>query len=181
MNEYSYQGRRRPVTIKACALPDGSYLASYARSGAYTDCFVTSVSGAVSFERYVAAFYCTPLFKLERVILKFALSRPSTDAQAEQLAAGDVDRFAVWSVEQRSANQLLLCDLNGATRSCLMLDAGDDGGRSGTRLYFGSAVVPRAGRSAIGFGFRALLGFHKLYSRLLLNAARDRLQVDNAH
>jgi hypothetical protein len=27
----------------------------------------------------------------------------------------------------------------------------------------------------LGFGFRALLGFHRLYSRLLLGAARARI------
>jgi hypothetical protein len=50
---------------------------------------------------------------------------------------------------------------------------------AGTRLYFGSAVVSTAGRttahSRIGFKFSALLGFHKLYSRLLLGSARARL------
>ena len=44
-----------------------------------------------------------------------------------------------------------------------------------TRLYFGSAVVPvvheASGQRRMGFGFRALLGFHKLYSRILLRSA----------
>ena len=38
-----------------------------------------------------------------------------------------------------------------------------------TRLYFGSAVV------RLDLLFNALLGFHKLYSRLLLHAAHSRL------
>jgi len=45
----------------------------------------------------------------------------------------------------------------------------------GTRLYFGSAVIPathaRTGRKSLGFLFRAMLGFHKLYSRMLLRAS----------
>ena len=49
----------------------------------------------------------------------------------------------------------------------------------GTRLYFGSAVVPvmnaATGKSEMGFVFKALLGFHKLYSRALLSAAAARL------
>ena len=47
-----------------------------------------------------------------------------------------------------------------------------------TRLYFGSAVVPVAnkstGKGKMGFAFKALLGFHKLYSRALLHAACKR-------
>ncbi len=46
-------------------------------------------------------------------------------------------------------------------------------------LYFGSAVVPaRSVRSAtpkLGAAFTALLGFHRIYSRALLGAARRRL------
>jgi hypothetical protein len=49
----------------------------------------------------------------------------------------------------------------------------------GTSLYFGSAVVPvrspKTGRTRLGPVFSALLGFHKLYSRVLLRAARRRL------
>ena len=51
---------------------------------------------------------------------------------------------------------------------------------AGTRLYFGSAAVPHrkegAQAASLGFPFKALLGFHKLYSRLLLQAASARLE-----
>jgi hypothetical protein len=53
-------------------------------------------------------------------------------------------------------------------------------GAAATRLYFGSAVVPAVdkatGRLRMGFAFRALLGFHRIYSRVLLRAARSRLE-----
>jgi hypothetical protein len=45
-------------------------------------------------------------------------------------------------------------------------------------LYFGSAVVPvrgKSGRPAMGRQYRALLGFHKLYSQLLLRAAAAKI------
>ena len=46
---------------------------------------------------------------------------------------------------------------------------------------FGSAVVAivdkQSGQAALGFTFEALLGFHKLYSRALLSAARSRLAM----
>lgn len=48
-----------------------------------------------------------------------------------------------------------------------------------TRLFFGSAVVPiidrRSGEARMGPVFQALLGFHKLYSRILLRATVTRL------
>ena len=51
----------------------------------------------------------------------------------------------------------------------------------GTRLYFGPAVplmkYSRSKQAAMGFRFQALLGFHRLYSRLLLDAARRRLSA----
>jgi hypothetical protein len=46
-------------------------------------------------------------------------------------------------------------------------------------LYFGSAVVPvpdkTTGKLVLGSTYSALLGFHKLYSRVLLSAASARL------
>lgn len=165
-------------SIQPRPLPDDVLLKRYQDEGAYTDCYTTDVATAVSQSRFIEAFYTTHVFKLERLILRLAVSRPSTDAQAAQLAQGDIDSFAAWSVEARRENELLLCDLHGHTRSWLMTVPLDDG--SGTRLYFGSAVVPshdpRTGETRMASGFRALLGFHKLYSRILLGAARARLE-----
>ena len=48
-----------------------------------------------------------------------------------------------------------------------------------TRLYFGSAVIPRVGADGerkFGLAFHALIGLHKLYSRALLKAAISRLE-----
>jgi hypothetical protein len=60
-----------------------------------------------------------------------------------------------------------------------MTDATVIDGRDCTRLYFGSAVVPirntQTNTTAMGSGFKALLGFHKLYSNALLRAARSQL------
>ena len=89
---------------------------------------------------------------------------------------------AAWTVEARGTDQLLLCDFQGRTRSWLMVTPGEHG--HSTRLYFGSAVVARVdrrtGRSRMGWGFHALLGFHRLYSRALLRAAQRRLQREAA-
>ena len=164
--------------IRACPLPDAALLKRYDDIGAYTDCYETDFDCHVSHEQFVVAFYTTWLFKLERWILSWAVKRPSTDAQAVELARGHRDQFAAWSVEARCMDQLLLCDLHGRTRSWLMVSSDGEVGQ-GTRLYFGSAVVPRVDPAtripSPGLLFRALLGFHRVYSILLLRAACSRL------
>lgn len=171
-------------SVESCPFPDGALLNSYLREGNYTDCYVTDIHGSVSHVQYVLAFYTTRVFKLERLILKLAVSRPSTDDQAKQLATGSVDAFAAWDVEARSENQLLMCDFHRRTRSWLMVAPIESTGGMRTRLYFGSAVVPvrnsRTGRLTLGFGFRALLGFHRVYSVVLLYAAKSRLEAQRS-
>lgn len=149
-------------------------------AGAYADCYVTEVAQPVSHAEYVEAFYTTAVFKVERLLLKWLVSRPSTDLEARQLASGSRGSFAAWKVEGRGPDQLLLSDFTGRTRSWLMIAPVENSGAPpGTRLYFGSAVVPvasaRSGKATLGFTFRSLLGFHKLYSLVLLLAARSRL------
>jgi len=165
------------VSIQACELPDDALLRKYLHGGAYADCYFTDVAQPVSQAEYVEAFYTTAVFKLERLLLRWLVSRPSTDLQARELASGQRTTFAAWSVEASKADQLLLSDFQGRTRSWLMSVPAP--GNQATRLFFGSAVVPlvdrRTGEARMGFGFRALLGFHKLYSRVLLRAAAARL------
>ncbi len=156
-------------------LPDHALLAQYAGNGGYTDCYATDLPGDFSHAEYVSAFYTTWLFRLERAVLRLA-KRPSSDDEATELARGKRDSFAAWTVEAQAPNQLLMCDFMGATRSWLMVEPRREGGM--TRLYFGSAVLPRSrGKSGprLGWRYRALLGFHKKYSRALLAAARTRL------
>jgi len=160
-------------------MPEHALLARYSGNGGYTDCYVTELPGSYSHAEFVAAFYTTWLFKLERAILRWFVRRPSTDSEVQQLARGQRESFAAWTVEARAPNQLLLRDFLGNTRSWLMIESRSDGGA--TRLYFGSAVVPRVdsrtGEKKLGTSFRALLGFHRRYSRALLAAARSRLQL----
>ncbi|WP_205527315.1 hypothetical protein [Solimonas sp. K1W22B-7] len=139
---------------------------------------MTEIAQAVSHAQYVEAFYTTALFKTERLILSLVLLKPSTDRQARELALGQRDSFAAWQVEKRDEDQLILAA--GRTRSWLMVAPAPTPGVMATRLYFGSAIVPargaRAGSNPLGSGFSALLGFHQLYSRGLLHAARTRLE-----
>ena len=71
------------------------------------------------------------------------IGRGCNDADVRALASGEANAFAAWTVEGRTDTQLLVCDFVGLTRSWLMVGARLDG-LSGTQLYFGSAVVPRA-------------------------------------
>ena len=166
-------------SVQPGELPTSALLARYAEGGGYTDCYFTDVPGVVAHDAYVTAFYTTWLFKTERFILKWAVARPSTDEGARRLAAGAADDFAAWRVEARADNQLLMCDFMGRTRSWLMTEKLETAKGAVTRLYFGSAVVPAKtsadGKPEMGFPFSTLLGFHKLYSRALLAAARARL------
>ena len=156
----------------AATLPARALLQPYARDGHYTDCWVAEVARGVTHAEYVTAFYTTWVFKLERFILRWAIARPSSDAQAAQLAAGALERFSAWRVEARADNQLLMRDeFTRRTGSWLMTEALPGGG---TRLYFGSVVV-RERDGGMGRRFNLLLGFHTLYSRILLGAARRRL------
>jgi len=167
------------MTVAVRPLPEHALLERYRRNGHYADCYATEIPGSFSHAEYVAAFYTTWLFRLERWILRWLVRRPSSDSEVRQLASGETESFAAWKVEARAPNQLLLCDFLGNTRSWLMIESFDDGGV--TRLYFGSAIVahvdPDTGARKLRAPFRALLGFHRGYSRALLAAARSRLQV----
>ncbi len=158
--------------IEACEPPPHALLRLY--SSEYTDCYATDIARRVTHADFVFAFYNTRLFRLERIVLSL-IGMPSTDADVRELATGRRESFAAWTVERRASDQLLLCDFQGKTRSWLMVEPRGDG----TRLYFGSAVVKRpvkaTGERTMSGGFRALLGFHRRYSRGLLAAAHRAL------
>jgi hypothetical protein len=159
------------ISIQKIPVPANSMLDKYTSvTGAYTDCYVTEIAGRIFLPEFVLAFYTTPLFRLERLIL-LSVSKPSTDVQANLLARGEIEKFAAWTVENRSSNEILLCDFLSRTRSWLMTTSNG----TKTQLYFGSAVVPKTGQTSLDFGFRAMLGFHQVYSVSLLHSARSSL------
>jgi hypothetical protein len=167
-------------SIRRCELPAQALHTRYRTEGAYVDCYTTVVRGAISHAQFVAAFYKTWLFKLERLLLFVALGKGSTDEQVHRLVSGEANVFAAWTVEGRAENQLLMCDFKGQTRSWLMVVLEDWDGDVVTRLYFGSVVVPgvskETGVRELSNTFKVLLPFHKLYSRALLAAARFRIK-----
>jgi hypothetical protein len=166
-------------SVTPVELPASALLRRYVYEGAYTDCWSTQVGTRVDLPRYIEAFYSTWVFRLERWILAWLVAKPSGDEDVQRLAHAQAESFAAWSVEARAPEQLLLCDYLGRTRSWLMVADAERGAGGTSRLYFGSAVVPirdKHGKSKLGSTYSALLGFHKLYSRILLRAARSRLE-----
>jgi hypothetical protein len=158
-------------------VPEASFLAGCAKAGAFTDCYALTVPGSITLPAFVEAFYTTRLFKLERWLLAKALKLHSTDAQAAQLARGEIGRFAAWKVEQRAPDQILLDA--GQTRSWLSVQP-EQGATPTTPLHFGSAVVPMRPGGQFSWAFHALLGFHRAYSKALLAAAARRLRQQSA-
>jgi hypothetical protein len=143
------------------------------RWGKYGDCFCVTVDRMVSLADFVFAFYTSPVFRMERLMLRAFIGAPSSDSDARALADGSAASFAVWYVGKRTATQLLMCDRYERTRSWFRV-VPLNGGK--TRLQFGSAVAAarddRGGTLALGGTFRLLLGFHVLYSQALLRAAK---------
>jgi len=166
--------------IKKGPVLANTLLDKYSIKGTYVDCYSTEVPGQVLFPEFIFAFYTTPLFKLERLILKLAVSKQSTDIQARQLADGSINKFAAWYVENRSENELLMCDFRERTRSWLMVIPLNTASDTRTRLYFGSAVVSvrnsKTGKLSLRFLYEALLGFHRIYSILLLYSAKSNIE-----
>ena len=179
--DYRSEVARVMPSVQPCEIPLNSSLRNYGDGVGFADCYVTDVRGTVSQAAFIEAFYTSTLFKLERTMLRYLVSKPATDADAHQLAAGLVSKFSAWRVEAQSPSELLLIDITGRTRSWLMaLPIAVPESVPHTRLYFGSAVVPQPGagrqKASMGWLFHALLGFHRQYSRLLLRAASRRLQ-----
>ena len=161
-------------SVNQAPLPDGALLQEFVELGEYTDCFVVHVGNDVSFPEYVESFYTTSLFKAERLILKWLISRPSTDEEARQLSRNEIHAFAAWKEHSRSGNQLVMMDFRQQTCSWFMLVPQDNG----NRLYFGSAVMRKLKTSSgrkMKWTYRCLLGLHRLYSGALLRAAARRL------
>ena len=163
--------------ITNCTLPDEALTQRYLAAGEYTDCYLTEIARPVTHAEFVEAFYTTGLFKLERWILRRMVAKPSSDREARELARGERDSFAAWTVEARAPDQILLRDFTGRTCSWLMVRRFEDPAR--TQLFFGSVVIRmrdvKTGQMVLGPVHGSLMAFHKVYSRLLLKAAARRL------
>lgn len=152
--------------VREVAVPEGSLLAAYAARG-HVDAWAADLPRPVELAALIRAFYDSAAFRPERVLLGLAGLRGGA-ADLRALADGSGSRFAAWTLEARRPDEILLAA--GRTRSWLAVAPAPDG----CTLRFGSAVVAR-GDGRLGAAFGALLGFHRVYSRLLLGSAVRRL------
>jgi hypothetical protein len=137
------------------------------------DCFAVTVDRLTDLAEFVFAFYTSPVFRIERLILRLLAGASSTDSDARRLAEGTGTSFAVWRVGERTATQLLMCDRYERTRSWFNVVPLDSGR---TLLQFGSAVAsrrgPRVESGSHSYLFSLVLKFHVMYSQILLYAAK---------
>jgi hypothetical protein len=140
------------------------------QGASYTDCFVASVSAPVALPQFISAFYGSSVFGAERWILSLATRRRISADAIAALAAGDSTIFAVWHVEARLPEQILLKDKGGYTAS--WLGVAHDG--TGTRVMLGSAIISQRGR--LPLAVRSIIPLHRAYSKTLLRSAVKQLE-----
>src|SRR5580704_7997175 len=63
------------------------------RWGRYGDCFSVTVNRAANLADFVFAFYTSPLFRIERLMLRALVRAPSSDSDARRLADGSAATF----------------------------------------------------------------------------------------
>ncbi len=158
--------------ITQTPVPDGSLLQALATdTGAYADCFEAKVTCDVpaddAFERFVFLFFDSPVFRLERAVLRLSGKAPKERNNPLALAQGDTDVFAVWRVHQRTETEILMAVPETPVRTWLSLEK--DGGTA--ELRFGSAILSEEGKDVPHWIFPVTLRAHLVYSRLLLRAA----------
>lgn len=129
----------------------------------------------VSRSELTVAFFTSRAFWPERAFLAYGLDKRTSDEDLRRLAETGEGRFAAWTVEAATDDQILLCDFLSYTRAWLMVAPEGDG----TGLRFGTAIIrrrrDRAGPKRLTTGFATILPGHRVYSRTLLSSARHRL------
>ncbi len=144
--------------VRAVAVPEGSLLAGFGGPDDYRDAFCREVPGTVSLEQLIERFYCSAVFRPERLVLGL-LGRGASNADARVLARGEADGIAVWQVVGRSDTEVLLESKDTGTASWLAVEPC----AAGTKLLFGSWVG-----NLNDSGWRFMLHPHRWYSRVLL-------------
>ncbi|MTI09151.1 hypothetical protein [Curvivirga aplysinae] len=167
--------------VKETAIPLNSFMNFYHESpGHHADAFVGQIDGIVTLEDYILAFFDSPIFRIERSILSLFLLRRIKQSEIKELASGRSQQFALWKTKKRNEEELLLEVGDSQIRTWFHTEQEQS---NKTKLYFGSAIVPdttsKNAKEGIGFTFRFFMGFHKLYSRILLQSALKKLKRNN--
>lgn len=170
------------MPITEIEVPSNALTAKFRQQGDFVDCYCIDIKKSIDLELFIKAFYTSRAFILERTLLSLLTLKPTFDRHAQLLAEGKQDTFSIWSVEERVKEQILLKEFTNHTKSWLMIHKWDSADI--TRLCFGSVVVANKvdtnGKGNFGLMFHLLGGFHRLYSRVLLNSAyRKLLQIQS--
>ncbi|MEM9388014.1 MAG: hypothetical protein AAGA68_23365 [Pseudomonadota bacterium] len=164
-------------SIESTSLPAGALLQAYQRPNCYVDCFSVFCTSGVEHSRWVRAFLDSRVFRLERAVLRTLASADSSDEAVAALITGGAETFAVWTVEHRTPQELLLRDRTARTRTWWRTQPETHG----VRLYFGSALVPKVNEDGEQHGtlgpWRWTIPLHRAYSRWLVSSACERLQA----
>lgn len=153
------------MAVRKIPVPKDALLARYVGRG-HVDAFETNIGKEAPLQDCIGAFFDSWVFRIERRILAAAMKAPSSSQDVAALARGVAETIAVWHVIERTESQLLMRVPDTPVRTWLAV--------SGTRLWFGSALVCDTDRLPVTY--RASLPFHALYSRLLLSAAERKLR-----
>ncbi len=166
------------TSITASPLPAGALLQAYEQPGHYVDCFSVQLSTSVEHSHWLRSFLHSRVFRLERQVLSTLFGAPSDDDAVASLISGQAEHFAVWTVEHRAPQELLMRDRSERTRTWWRTEPHEHG----VRLYFGSAMVPAPSKDGTPVALGALrlsIPMHRAYSRLLMRSACERLQAFN--
>eukprot|EP00123_Amoebidium_parasiticum_P021633 comp70918_c0_seq1/m.48123 comp70918_c0_seq1/g.48123 ORF comp70918_c0_seq1/g.48123 comp70918_c0_seq1/m.48123 type:complete len:227 (-) comp70918_c0_seq1:452-1132(-) len=172
-----------------------------AKYGIYGDAFAVraSVGGRLGtaapeevLKLYMDSFFTSPVFKLERFILRLARQgRPVTDSDIRSYEYEKGDAVQVFTVVETTHTEALFCwdeKLHGYTwfavqragqQPALTEEVGVSEGSGEVVLLFGSALKGGGAdevNGAMSLFWRTALAFHVAYSRLLLAAALRRFE-----
>lgn len=118
---------------------------------------ITKSSDESDIKNYARAFYTSPLFKIERLILKYGLGYSITDEQILNTDFNIGDKVLLWEVVGRTKDEVMLRfkhnDFSGLTWMKIEED----------KLKFGSGLD-----DATSISLKLSLAFHYLYSRMLI-------------
>ncbi len=164
--------------VEKTAIPLDSFMSAYKQiDGCSADAFRGYLEFPVTLEALITAFFGSPIFTLERLLLKSIGQANTSRSDITGLAAGTQEKFAAWKVEDRNESEVILKVGSSPIRSWLMARPDGDGK---TAIYFGSAVLPqttnRNSKPQVGSSFRFFMGVHNFYSCLLLKSTIKNLQ-----
>eukprot|EP00045_Choanoeca_perplexa_P002911 m.27622 g.27622 ORF g.27622 m.27622 type:complete len:189 (-) comp11764_c0_seq1:101-667(-) len=150
-------------------VPNGSFLKSMKDEGYNCDTFVLPLPNAppADLNKYIRAFFSSPVFQLERYVLQYAAGISIEDQDIRKCGFEVGDKLGVWGVTERCDNEALALWSQGSTDGCSWwrLEHTREGDPV---LMFGSGIRTNNASKAYRLAMVPLTQGHYLYSRILL-------------